>query len=316
MRFWRTSRKPEAQPAGRELPPLDEAVWRSLHHASWRRGTGAFLGRHGAHFRAFAAQVAESRPYVPGDDPRFLDQRYQARSDRDVVKLARLEASAECFFMLDATSSMATGEKYSWACRAAWIGANLFNEFGDSYGVIACGEDGGLPVCGATRLTGIPAGRGAPHLAATRQILAGSIPAAGGRAFEDLRYAGSLLRGKTLGMLFSDFIAPRPALFAVLDALAESNADLVLVQILTREEREFPFSGTMRFVDPESGAAAILDAGAIAPRYRRHAAARTAELDRFAREHEYFFVSVDPARESPRALWQEILAGPEGTRPW
>ena len=305
---------PEAN-VRRILPPLDERLWQSLRSASWRQGSERFLGRHGAHFRGFAAQFDATRPYVPGDDTRFLDQRLLARTDRDYVTLARLEASLQCLFILDATSSMAFGpvgqDKFSRACGIAWLGAALFNSLGDSFGLYVCGSRGGATHRGITRdgIT-LPYGRGGPQLAAVRRLLE-SVEADGPATLpRDLRAAAGLLRGKSLGIVLSDFIAPRPALFAALAELTDGGADLVLIQLLDDAERAFPFKdGEIRFRDPETGRTATIETAEIRDAYRDQVAAQHAALDRFARARSLLFFSADARTVDAACLWQRIVHG-------
>jgi uncharacterized protein (DUF58 family) len=308
MPWWRRSRSREAPapaPARLELPPLDEALWEVLRRARWRRATGRFLGRHGACFRGFAAQFSDLRPYAPGDDLRFLDQRYLARTDRDVVRLATIEANMICLLVVDGTRSMGFGGKFSWACRAAWVGAAAAVALGDAAGLFA------TPARGSTH---VPPGRDRERLAGIGERLRDLAADAGEDGFAALRAAGAALRGATLGVVFSDFMAPRGELDALLSALAESGADLAFVHIMTREERAFPPIGAVRAFDPESGRGMNVRAEDVAARYRAHVEEIVGDLDRFARDRGYRYVLVDPARMRPEELWQELLAGVPATR--
>ncbi len=305
MAFWRRSPQPDAAPVKRTLEPLGERVWLSVRLARWRRGTEHFIGRHGAHFLGFAAHASASRPYVPGDDTRFLNERLFARTDRDFVKLDRIEASLRCLLLLDGTRSMAHGGKFSLACQAAWVGANLFSNLGDSFGLHVCGPSAVLPY-----------GRGTVHVQALKGLLETLEPGGDAGVAEDLRAAAPRLRGATVGVVLSDFIAPGQAIFRALAALAESGADLVLVQILTQEEQVLPFTGELVFRDPESSNSIQLDADAVGSAYRRLVTHQRAMLDRFARDRGFPFYSIDPARDTAADLWQQILCGQKEKRLW
>lgn len=53
----------------------------------------------------------DHRPYVPGDDPRYIDWQAYARSDHYVMKLYREEVSPAVDLVFDTSSSMAADEK-------------------------------------------------------------------------------------------------------------------------------------------------------------------------------------------------------------
>ena len=308
----------EARPV-RGLPHLDDRLWERLRAARRRRGGPHALGRHGAQFAGFAASFTQYRPYVPGDDPRFIDHRLLARCERDYVKMARLESSLACLLLIDATRSMVRGgggppprpraaDKLSWACAAAWIGACLLDRMGDTCGLYVCGHARG-PV--------LPQARGAAHREALRRVLC--TLTAGGEGAElapDLRRASGLARDATLTVILSDFIAPSRALVPALEAMAETRTDLVLVQILDDAERSLPFEGAVCLRDPETGREVRVDADEIRDAYHARVAAQRATLERFAADRPCLILAADPARDSHAAAWETILGGEERQGPW
>ncbi len=307
MPFWKRPRAPETRPP-RTLPALDDRVRHRLRGARRRRADGRFLGRHGARFRGFSAHFAEYRPYAPGDDPRFLDQRVLARSDRDVVKLARLETTLRCIFILDATASMRfrNEAKFAYACRTAHLGAAVLDDAGDAFG---------LYVCGAETET-LPPGRGPAHRGAFTAMLERIEPRGGPDALRGLDRAAALLRGASLGILLSDFIAPDRELFAALNALSDTGADLGLFQVLLAEERRPALDHDAERVDPETGARLRAGGPGYAEAYAAVAARHRAALDRFARERGFVFLSLDPGVDAEVSVWERFLEGETGQRQW
>lgn len=73
-------------------------------------------GAHQARSRGMAPEFAEYRPYRQGDDPKRLDWKLLARSDRAFVRLAPDHATLGTTFILDASASMdyPTAEPNKW----------------------------------------------------------------------------------------------------------------------------------------------------------------------------------------------------------
>ena len=68
---------------------------------------GFFKGIHQAvPIHGFSVEFSEYREYSPGDDPRFLDWRLFARSDRYYVKRFEDETNLRCQLVLDTSRSM------------------------------------------------------------------------------------------------------------------------------------------------------------------------------------------------------------------
>jgi uncharacterized protein (DUF58 family) len=71
---------------------------------------GGAPGAHQARTRGIAPEFAEYRPYRQGDDPRRLDWKLLARSDRAFIRLAPDHAILGTTFVVDASASMAFPE--------------------------------------------------------------------------------------------------------------------------------------------------------------------------------------------------------------
>lgn len=91
------------------LPYFDPRLLSKLEGLTLRaRGTveGTVTGAHRSPFHGFAAEFAEHREYVPGDDLRYVDWKVFGRSDRVFVKQFEEETNFACHVLLDASESM------------------------------------------------------------------------------------------------------------------------------------------------------------------------------------------------------------------
>src|SRR6058998_3169597 len=67
---------------------------------------GFLTGLHRSPVHGFSVEFSEYRQYTPGDDPRYLDWRLYARSDRYYVKRFEDETNLRCHLVLDTSRSM------------------------------------------------------------------------------------------------------------------------------------------------------------------------------------------------------------------
>jgi uncharacterized protein (DUF58 family) len=80
---------------------------RGVRWPAARRVMGATLGAHPSQLRGNSSEFSEFRPYRQGDDPRRVDWRLLARSDRAYVRLTTDRATFRTSMIVDASASMA-----------------------------------------------------------------------------------------------------------------------------------------------------------------------------------------------------------------
>ena len=85
--------------------PLLDSV-RGVRWPAARRVSGATLGAHPSRLRGNSSEFSEFRPYRQGDDPRRVDWRLLARSDRAYVRLTTDRATLRTTIVVDASASM------------------------------------------------------------------------------------------------------------------------------------------------------------------------------------------------------------------
>jgi uncharacterized protein (DUF58 family) len=198
---------------GRYGPLLD-----ALHGVRWpaqRPGSTGVPGAHRARQRGPAGDFTEVRPYRQGDDPRQLDWRLLARSDRAYVRLKDDRIVRPTWLVLDASASMAYpsaeaadgkwGMARALAVGLAWVAL----AGGDPVGVVAGHAAGvlrlpprarrGLVEEIATRLEALRCGGSTPLGPALAALPAGArvvVCADGlGDAADQRRAAGALVAG-------------------------------------------------------------------------------------------------------------------------
>src|ERR1051325_8523755 len=105
---------------------------------------GFWHGIHRSPYHGFSVEFTEYRQYSPGDDPRYLDWRLFARSDRYYIKKFEDETNLRCHFLVDNSRSMSYGSlPYTKAQYANTLAATLAYFLylqGDAVGVLTFDE--------------------------------------------------------------------------------------------------------------------------------------------------------------------------------
>lgn len=231
------------------------------------------FGMHQSRNKGAGLEFAQYRAYEPGDEPRRIDWKLFARSDRFFVREAEEESPISVWVLIDASASMGQADRArpDWsrmdaAKLLALCTAQLALMQGDRFGWIALRE-GGLAVADPHR------GRAQferMQIELSRLGAAGNFPDAA-----SLAPLWERISARDLVLYLSDCFDEGG--IAMIERLAKAGREVLCVQMLTVEERDFPFDGGYRFIDPETGADLIGDGAALRQTFLdRFAAARAA----------------------------------------
>jgi len=258
------------------IPPAVRIALRAMRLTM--RGTpgGLGLGYHTSRSRGPGLEFAQYRAYEPGDEPRQIDWKLYARSDRFFVRDATRDSPLTVWLLMDATASMSQADhhapprsKFAVAKSLAACIVQLALQQGDRFGLIALSGAG---------VELVPSGGGLRHrdrvgVALQRLQCGGVLPDA-----ERLRGIWERIPAASLVVLLSD--AFDEALVGLVERLAAARREVISIQLLTAEERDFPFQGGHVFRDPEGGAQRRVDAGLVRSDFLARFAAARAELSR------------------------------------
>lgn len=285
-----------------DLPPDLRSRLRRLSLAPRRAATTGF-GVHAGRSRGGGMEFAQYRPYEQGDDLRQIDWRLYARSDHFFVREAERESPVGLWIVLDASASMGQADlahpewtRLDAAKRLAAALIEIALKDGDRFGLAVLTSNG----ASMTRI-----GRGARHRDQVLIELARSSAAGIASWSRDLEHLGERFSTQDLIVVLTDGFDPD--CIAAVERLAGAGRDLGFVQILTRDERDFPFADSHLFRDPETGAQVLGDGPAMRASFlARFAEARAAQATRLqasgVRRVEYF---LDESADVPiKTLFQ------------
>src|SRR5689334_12842825 len=101
---------------------------------------GSTIGSHKSPVKGASIEFRQHRAYVAGDEPRRLDWRVLARTDRPYVREYHEETNLRCVLMLDRSGSMSYGNKFNNAAKVvASIGYLMLHQ-GESVGLATIGN--------------------------------------------------------------------------------------------------------------------------------------------------------------------------------
>lgn len=279
------------------IPPEVRSRLKDLRLTSRRAVGGQGIGLHRSRSRGAGLEFAQYRAYEPGDEPRQIDWKLYARSDRFFVREAERESPLAVWILIDASASMAQadGIRPGWSrmhaakAMAACL-ADLALRQGDRFGLVALHEDGLRMIAPAN------GARQRDRLLLELHGLSAHGCFPGTRVLAPLWErigAGDLVI--LLGDCFDE------ASVALAERLAAARREVVVIPLLTVEERDFSFTGGHRFRDPETGEELLGDGAAMRADYlARFAAARRelkARLDASGIRHADYF--LDQALDLP-----------------
>ena len=229
--------------------PMADALLRALDVTIARRVEGLLAGDYRSALLGTGTELAQVRPYVPGDDPRQIEWNVTARTGQPHVRVQLAERVMVTWLVLDTSLSMHFGtaerRKADVAEGVALALGHVATRRGNRLGIVTFGGANPRavpPRQGRTGLIGLLlALRGEDD---DSQVGATSL----GEAF--LR-TGALARQRSLVVAVSDFRGPfdwrRPLL-----QLAGRH-DVIAVEIRDPREQELPNVGDLWLVDPETG---------------------------------------------------------------
>lgn len=219
---------------------------RGVKWPALRAVAGALPGAHHSRLRGSAPELSEYRVYRQGDDPKRIDWRLLARSDRAYIRLAEDRAIVPTMLVVDATASMAfpvsTLGKWRLACDIAVGLAAVAHASRDPVGLV---------IVRGGELRQIPA--------RTRRGIVGEIAAALDATVPDgqapIAPCLARLRSRLRAVIVSDFLGDADDVRGRVGEIAAAGGEVHAIHVVADEELDPPMRSVLA-VDPEDEAVA------------------------------------------------------------
>jgi uncharacterized protein (DUF58 family) len=285
-----------AQPGSGLIDPQTLMRIKSLQIRARVAVEGFIKGIHRSPYHGFSVEFSEYREYSPGDDPRYLDWKLFARSDRYYVKRFEDETNLRCYLVLDMSRSMGYRSaampysKSDYARTAAATVAYFLSTQRDAVGLLAF-ED---------RITEYLPPRYRPGQ--LRRLLAALEREPQGRATnlaEPLEQIAATVHKRGLIIVISDLLAEIDTLKTRLGYLRSRGHDVIVLRILDPFEVQFGFTAPAMFHDVESGRELYVDPETAREEYLRRFTAHGAAIERACvdLDIEYKLITTDRPME-------------------
>lgn len=188
--------------------------------------------------------ITDYRPYVKGDDLRFIDWRLYARTDKDYIKLYEEDRSLTVHIILDSSTSMDFGNKVTKFEYGAMLGlasAYLALHKNDKFVFSTFAED----------LTFLRPHKGTSQLVSIVDNLK-QVKVKGESRFEySMRRYKELIHSRSIVIVISDFLMNAEEVRKGLMRLGNKN-EIKIIQVLDREEVDLKIEGDVNLHDAES----------------------------------------------------------------
>jgi uncharacterized protein (DUF58 family) len=225
---------------------------------------GFWTGIHRSPYHGFSVEFTEYRQYSPGDDPRYLDWRLYARSDRYYIKKFEDETNLRCHFLVDNSRSMGYGSRgYSKAQYANTLAATL------AYFLYLQGDAVGVLTFDDQIREYLPARHRTGHL---RHLMLALEKPASGTATDlaaPLKRIVELVNKRGIMVLISDLLASIDTLESNLTVLTACGHEVLLFHLLDPAELTFGFERAAQFYDLESGRDLYIEPALARKEYHR-----------------------------------------------
>jgi uncharacterized protein (DUF58 family) len=237
---------------------IDMAAIMRMDNLQWRAKRivdGFHSGLHRSPRHGFSVEFSEYRPFSEGDDPRTIDWKLFARSDRYYIKKFEDETNRRCYLVVDQSQSMRHGtvgySKLNYARTLAATLAYYWNQQRDAVGLITFDQ---------TIADVLPARYRTGQMKRILTMLSRESAGAATDLEAPLKHLAEIVRHRSLIVIISDFLVPPEPLRQALGFLAARRHEIVLLQTLDPSEKRWSFDKPVMVQDLESGREIFVDA--------------------------------------------------------
>jgi uncharacterized protein (DUF58 family) len=207
---------------------------------------GTVCGLHRSPFHGFNVEFAEYREYSPGDDLRQLDWRVLGRTDRYYIKQYEEESNLRATVVMDASASMRYGSgamtKFDYAATLAASLATLLVEQQDPVGLaLFDSQERTILAPAATQSQLAQIIHQLEQAKPDRQTNLGSV----------LQTLAGKLKKRGLVIIISDLLTELEPFYEGLSRLQYLGNEVLVFQILDKDELDLPFKDLVLFRDIE-----------------------------------------------------------------
>lgn len=242
-----------------------EALARVKNLSMVARGVveGAISGMHSSPLKGFSVEFAEHREYTPGDDPRHLDYKMLARTDRLYIKQYEEETNMRVQIILDTSGSMdykhVSGiTKFEYGCYLAAILSYMMTKQQDAVGLTTFDTKIRLDM---------PARSSPRHFHEMMERLEATGPGEDTDIASVLHLLANRFKKRCLIVLISDLYDDPEHVMRALHHFHHRRHEVIVFNVFDKAELEFPFEDTIAFHDLETSERLLIEPSVVRNTY-------------------------------------------------
>ncbi len=289
-------------PAQRLLDPLVLARISTIELVAKTVVEGFVAGMHRSPYFGFSQEFAEYRPYVPGDDPRFVDWNVFARTERTYLKRYLGETNTALVLLFDASNSMGYGSTGVTKIEyARYLAASL------TYLALHQHDAVSLIVFDEKVRRFIPPSTRPGQLHGILHAIEHAEPAARTNVDQPFEHFQQFHTRRGLIAVISDFWEQPERILKAVRPLCYRGNDIILFHILDPAELAPKFGDATLLEDMETGERMEVAPEYARGEYRRRIQSHIDELGRAARGAGADYLLLDTSRPLDTALKEYLL---------
>jgi uncharacterized protein (DUF58 family) len=225
---------------------------------------GSITGMHASPYKGFSVEFAEHREYTMGDDPRHLDYKMLARTERLYIKQYEEETNMRVQILLDVSGSMAYRyetkiTKYDYGASLSAILAYLMTRQQDSVGLTTFDTQIQLDM---------PARSSPRHFNEMMRQLEAIEPGGETGISDVLHKLANRFKKRCLIVLISDLYDDPEEVMRALHHFRHRKHEVIVFQVFDKAEIEFPFRDVISFHDLETNERIQIDPAYVRDAYK------------------------------------------------
>lgn len=227
---------------------------------------GNLAGAHRSPLRGPSSEFADHKSYGQGDDPKHIDWRVLARTDKYFIKRYEDETNLRVYLALDRSASMGYRSeedgvtKFQFACHLAAALGYVIVKARDSVGLFLHGEKVDVKM---------DSGNSFQHLNNLLKHVQSHPPSEGTAIAKTLHEIAGSVRRRALIVVISDLLGDEAAINVALAHLRKQRHDVIVFQTLDPAEIDLTFKKGCELRDLETGERLAVNPRGLAAEYRK-----------------------------------------------
>ncbi|MCP4834233.1 MAG: DUF58 domain-containing protein [Phycisphaera sp.] len=265
---------------------------------------GVMSGMHRSPYQGLAVEFAQHRQYVPGDDLRHLDWKVFGRSDKLHLKQYQQETNLDINLLVDCSASMRYGTlrlKKGWGGTDASRSRDLWTKFdhATAIGAAMCylslqqRDRVGLSVFADGIESQVKRSNARDTWRRMVRTLSSEVVDAKTDVRKVVDQALAAVGNRSLFVMISDFLVPIEDIEAAIARIRHRRHDLMLLQVLDRQELRFDLDDPSPFEGLEGEGRMNVDPRVVREDYLAAIEAHCGTIEKSARSHGYDYLRLD-----------------------